>query len=155
MTLLGYVELADEKKATARDWFQQAIRDIQLYDIADSRYLPAPGLGLGWTAFAEGNLGEAREMFRSALASGKCAAWETMEGIAGLAEVAVREGRPEDAVELLALVVAHPFTAHAQREKSKQSLAALRDRVALDVFAERAGAGARSDLEVTLTELLG
>ena len=77
-----------------------------------------------------------------------------MEGIAGLAEVAVREGRTEDAVELLALVVAHPFTAHAQRQQSKQSLAALRDQVALDVFAQRVDAGAHRSLDVTLAELL-
>ena len=103
---------------------------------------------------AEDNAAKADEWFRKALATGICAAWEKSEGIAGLAEVAALEGRIEEAVELLALVVKHPFTAYTQREKSKRSLFALRKQIAPSLFAMRVQAGEQRDLDETLAELV-
>ena len=67
--------------------------------------------------------------------------------------MAAREGRVEEATKLLALVIAHPFTAHAQREQAKASLAALSERVDVDVFAQRVDAGTRSDLDTIVQQL--
>ena len=147
---LGRLELALGNTVVARLRFNDLIREMETNDSPDSRYVVAALLGLGWTALAEGNLAETGEMFRKALASGKCAAWEKMEGIAGLAEVAAQESRLEEAVEMLALVVQHPFTAHAQREQTKETLDALREKLARDVFAERVNTGRSRTLESVL-----
>ena len=152
---LGRVELAEGNIVAARSCYEEATREFSERAAALSTSTVMMWLGLGWAMLAEDNAAKADEWFRKALATGICAAWEKMEGIAGLAEVAARQGRTEEAVELQALVVAHPFTAHAQRQQSKHALDALRDQVARDVFAQRVDAGAHRCLDVTIAELLG
>ena len=154
ISLLGRVELVEGHTREAISRFHNAIREMEIHGADDSGYMIAAWLGLGWAMLAEPNGAVAHEWFGRALRSGKCAAWEKMEGIAGLAEVAAQEGRCGDAVELLSLVAAHPFTAYSQGEQAKQSLAALRERVAAGVFAERADAGALREPDATIAELL-
>ena len=153
LTELGKGALYEGRIDDARHHFMDALDTFQLLNEPYTNYLAGVQLGLGWSALAERDTPSAAEMFCKVIASGKGAAWEKMEAIAGLAEVAAQEGRREEAVELLSLVAAHPFTAHAQRQQSQQSLAALQHDMAPDLFAQRVDAGARLELDATLANL--
>lgn len=83
------------------------------------------------------------------------AAWETMNAIAGLSRVLQAEKRCEEAVELLALVADHPFTAYALRQQAVQWLAELGASLDPDAFATHAAAGRTLDLDSTHTALTG
>ena len=150
---MGHVEFADGDVDAARTYFAEAGDGIELYDMANSPHWPSVWIGLGSAAIAEQNLVEARNLFQRTLSFKSLAAWEKMEAVAGLAEVAAQDGHVEQAVELLALVVAHPFTAYAQRVKSRKTLDALKEEMPCDSYATRVQAGENRDLHTTLAEL--
>ena len=60
----------------------------------------------------------------------------------------------EEAIDLLALVAAHPYTAYDQRQKSRKSLATLQNKVSPSVYADLIDAGAHRDLQEVIDELL-
>ena len=153
-TIVGKVHLAEGDTVAARAALEQSITEIEAYDMTNSVYIPEAILGLGYTELAEGKLCKAGACFRKVLATDKCAAWEKTDAIAGLAEVAASEGRIEEAIELLALVVAHPFTAYDQREKSRQSLATLQDKVGPSVYTGLVYTGTHGELQAVIDELL-
>ncbi|MFN2202631.1 MAG: hypothetical protein ACK2UO_15645, partial [Caldilineaceae bacterium] len=134
-------------------YFSEAADGIESYEMANSTHWPSVWIGLGGVAIAEQNPAEALDLFRRTLSFKRRAAWETMEAVAGLAEVAAQEGQDEKAVELLALVVAHPFTAYARREKSRKKLDALKGELTTDRYAARVQAGENRDLDTVLAEL--
>ena len=151
---LGRLELEEGDVAAAQSCYEEAIREFGQSGAEQSHVMVAVWLGIGWLELAKENPAQARQVFSIALASGKCATWEKMEGIAGLAEVAVHEDRVEDAVELLALVATHPFTAHAQRQHSQRRLDELAIQFDPDIFADRTLAGKTRVLDATLTEMI-
>lgn len=153
LNALGILALERGDVAEGGRRFDESLAVFRRTGTAHCMGVPGALLGMGWTALAEGNLAKAGEQFLTVLATGKCAAWEKTEGIAGLAEVAAREGRVQDAAELLALVAAHPFTAFEQRTKSRERLETLRQQMPPDVFAARVSAGERRDLDATIGEL--
>ncbi len=155
LTMMGRLEMAEGYFQKARGWYAEAVDSIDQFEDRESKYLAAVWLGLGWIELNEANIAEANDLFRKALASGKCTAWEKTEAIAGLAEVAAAEGRFDEAIELLALVVEHPFTAHYQREKSRQSLSIWQGKVSPNVYADLISTGAHRDLQTVINELLG
>jgi len=154
LNALGRLDLAQGDIVSARAHFEEAQAVLRQADTAHCNALPGAVLGLGWTALAEGNPGEAQDMFRGALAGKGIAAWETLEAIAGLARILAHEEVRAEAVELLALVAAHRFTAYAMRRQAARWLAELEPGLPPDVYAARLSAGRARDLDAALSGLI-
>jgi hypothetical protein len=75
----------------------------------------------------------------------------TLVGIAGLL---AREGKPEAAAELLALVLHHPFTWQWTKDRAAPLVAELKTALSPDRFAAAQGRGRARDLDTTVQELL-
>jgi hypothetical protein len=110
---------------------------------------------LGWTALAEKECAEARLMFDNALGARGRLAVETMDGIAGMGQVLRLEDRHEEAAELFALVVHHPFTAHALRRQAEGWLQELEQGLPARTYKERAAAGRNRQLDEVVDWLIG
>ena len=76
-----------------------------------------------------------------------------MEALAGLAQVRVMRGECARAVELLAFVVAHPFTSHHARQPMIRLLAKLEGEQSPEVFASAAARGRNRQLDEVIAEI--
>jgi predicted ATPase/DNA-binding SARP family transcriptional activator len=112
---LGRIELALGQPGGAATCFEEAIEAFVALDTVHSNRVGAVLLGLGWAALAAGDHARAEHFFRETLTARGCAAWETLDAHAGLAQVLAATGRTEAAAELSAYVFQAHATAHATR----------------------------------------
>jgi hypothetical protein len=115
LTELGRIELALGHPADARRFFDETLLSFARLQMPHSNLVAGARLGLGWAAQVDGDPSAAKSSFLHALNSAGRTAWETMDALAGLAEVYVAEGCTERAVEVFSITMASPATAHATR----------------------------------------
>jgi hypothetical protein len=121
---LGRIELALGHPIAAKGFFEEALASFVRLNTAYSNFVAGATLGLGWTALAERDISAAKRLFLETLNAAGHAAWETMDALAGLAEVYVAEGCMDRAAELSSITAASPATAHASRMRLTRAMEA-------------------------------
>jgi predicted ATPase len=119
---LGGIDLAEGNPAQARRRFEEACAAFEHTGIEHHNGLVEVEIGLARTALLEGNCAEARDLFLQALRRQGRTAVDTMNAIAGMAEISAQEGDMAQAISYLKLVTQHSVTDHATRLKAKQQL---------------------------------
>ena len=112
---LGRIELALGRPTDAKACFEEAIAAFVALETPHSNRVGAALIGLAWAALASGEYQAAERFFREGLDPRGCAAWETMDANAGLAQVLAATGRIEAAFERCSYVLHARATAHATR----------------------------------------
>jgi tetratricopeptide (TPR) repeat protein len=152
---LGALELRLGRVAEARRLYGESLASFDQPGMAPANFLASALIGLGHVAYHLRDLGQARQHFQEALRTPGRAAWETMNAIAGMAQVIAAEGDTTRAVELLAFVAQHPFTSHATRQRATQLLRELEAELPADVFAATVGRRRSRELDEVVAELIG
>jgi tetratricopeptide (TPR) repeat protein len=152
---LGALELRLGRVAEARRLYGESLASFDQPGMAPANFLASALIGLGHVAYHLRDLGQARQHFQEALRTPGRAAWETMNAIAGMAQVIAAEGDTTRAVELLAFVAQHPFTSHATRERAEQLLAELKAELPAEAFTAAIGRGRSRELDEVVAEIVG
>jgi tetratricopeptide (TPR) repeat protein len=152
---LGRVELALGSTSDARRLFEEAVAAFTELEIAHSNYVVGAILGLGWTALAMEEIPLARRKFQQVLSTIGRTAWETLDAIAGLAQVLQMEGHLERATELLTLVVECLAIAHATREAAEAALRDLEIDLCQCIFTQATNLGRQQSVDDVAAALVG
>lgn len=150
---LGALELRLGHIAEAKRLYAESLASFDQPGMAPANFLASALVGLGRVAYHLRDLAEARQLFREAMRTPGRATWETIESIAGMAEVCAQEGQNERAAELLAFVAEHPFTMHATREQVRALLGELAAELSPDVFAAATARGRNRQVDELVAEL--
>ena len=111
-------------------------------------------IGAGRAACALGDPATAEALFVRALRCRGCFAIDLLEALAGLAQVHVMRGECARTVELLAFVVAHPFTSHRVRQPMARLLEKFEAEQPPEVFAAAAARGRNRRLDEVVAQLV-
>jgi tetratricopeptide (TPR) repeat protein len=111
---------------------------------------------LGNVARERGDLEGARNYFRQALEAGTSvrATLQVLITLVGIAALRMREGRKDEACELLGLVLSHPSTRQWTKDRAAPLVAQLEAELPPDVFAATQECGKGHDLDQVVAELL-
>ena len=150
--IAGDLARLDGKPEAARAGLVRAIQLSSAPDVAQQLRAVA-STGLGYLAGAEGDLDAARDWHHQALAAARAArdAPVIAEALSGLADLALREGRPERAAELLGAGVAIRGTQDRSVPDDQRVAGAARDALGPATYGEAYRRGHR----VTLDTLAG
>jgi tetratricopeptide (TPR) repeat protein len=141
MTGLAEVELAMNHADKAKEAYKEVITYCEQHRLESWDVQATALIGAGRAAYALDDPATAEESFARALRCRGCFAIDRMEALAGLAQVRVMRGECARAVELLAFVVAHPFTSQRVRQPMIRLLAKLEGEQSPEVFAAAAARG--------------
>lgn len=106
---LGYVEMMRQNYPAARDYLEEAL--LLLKSVSSSFAINIMEVNLGHVYHGLGDRKRAKETFRSSIHHSwqMKAAYNLLEAIAALAEIAAEEGQPEKAAEWLGWVLRYPL----------------------------------------------
>jgi tetratricopeptide (TPR) repeat protein len=156
--LLGYVALAEDAYAEARDLFQESA--VHFRELGRGEELSWACTGLGYAHRGLGQIPQARQYLSDALQIfvEKGSSALTMAPLLALVAIALilADAEKERAVELYALASRYPFVANSRwvADVAGKRIAALAATLPPDVLAAAQERGRARDLETTVVELL-
>jgi tetratricopeptide (TPR) repeat protein len=114
------------------------------------------GVLRGWVALGTGDLQAAERCFYGSLRSAVKAQWvrQVLHALTGLAHLSARTGKPEDALEILALVLGHPATHQEFKSRATGLQAELTAELPPEVAEAAKERGRARELDATVAELL-
>jgi len=124
---------------------------------SNSLWMRADALvGLGRATCGLGQVEEARRCFRRALGAamelGRLPA--AASAVIGTADLLIAKGDPEQAAELLGLVLHHPATHQMDRDRAQRLLSELESELSSEVLAAATARGRERDLDEVVAEIL-
>jgi ATP/maltotriose-dependent transcriptional regulator MalT len=150
---LGKVAWLQQSYQEAENLYQQSLAIYQ--EINDQGGLATSLNGLGATAYALGHYQGAQQYFQQALQITTKMQFVplTLSILNGLAELLGQTGQPEQAVELLALVLHHPASDYETKARAQQLLARYKQEFPPELFAAAIERGQASSLETGVATL--
>jgi predicted ATPase/DNA-binding SARP family transcriptional activator/tetratricopeptide (TPR) repeat protein len=149
---LGAVATSLEEFSDARQWYEESVATSERVSLG--KQAPEAFIGLGNVACAVGEYDQARRYYRQALQTRIRSAGETLEAIAGVADLLSKTGEPAAAAELAALAAHHPSSMRLSRVRGEElclELAGLLPPAAMVAAKER---GRGMHLETTAAGLV-
>jgi len=154
---LGRTASALGQHGEAKGWFEESLAIA-----AKMGWLPVdspldPLIGLGHATCALGEHDRSKQFYCQALATAMKIQEirKALDALVGLASLSVREGEPERAVEILALVAYHPASMKTTRDNAQELLSQLASELSPEVFAAATSRGQARELDDVVTEILG
>jgi predicted ATPase/DNA-binding SARP family transcriptional activator len=151
---LGGVALAMGDVPEARARYEECLEQAQELD--DPVMVVEPLLGLGDVTLATGEMAQAKAYYRQALETLQRERGVAMvqDTVTSLARLSAHQGRPERAVELLALLLANLSGYWGRVTSARRLLEELRAELPADVFSAAQERGRARDLRATAEKLL-
>jgi tetratricopeptide (TPR) repeat protein len=150
---LGQIELNLGRAARATEIYREVLSLCEHYGRQNDMYSAVALVGLGQAAAAMHIFAEAKEYYRRALHVPARLGRTTMEAIAGVAQVMAMDGNSARATELLAFVVAHPYTPHWTRQEARGLLAELTAELPAETCTAATLRGQARELEDVVAEV--
>lgn len=154
-TRLGVLSETEGDYNGARQFLQKSLAISS--ELNDSREMAKCLVPLGRVAAAQGEMGDAKHLFLDALfiATEIEAMTVTLAALVEMADLFRIEGEREFAIELLALVLAHPSSDEDTRERGEKILARSASDLSPEVVRAARETGMIANLEETVAALLG
>jgi DNA-binding SARP family transcriptional activator/predicted ATPase len=152
---LGQLEIALGHPMRAKEFYQEVLDLLGRWNMQGEFGAAFAWLGLGQAAAAMNDRRQAMDCYRRALRIRKRFQRVTMEAIASAAEIIALDGDPVRAAELLAFIVAHPYTPAWVRVSARKLLIELEAELPPDVFAAAAARGWARELGDAVAEIAG
>ena len=135
---------------------QFAQESIAIYDKVTNQDYSWGFRVLGNAAYGLGDLPEAKRCFHLSLEQAMKTRWmsHTLLILVGISKLLVAEGEKEQALELLALVLYHPFSWQMTKDYATPLIAELKAKLPSEVVATALERGRARNLETTVQELL-
>jgi len=152
---LAELELTMGRPAAAKAFYEEMLAHCAQNGLEWGELLALAWVGLGRAALALGDPVTAEASFGRALRCHGRFAVTTLDAIAGLAQTQASGGDGLSAVELLALVTAHPAASFQVRQPMARLLAELEAILPAAQFAVAAARGRARELDAVVAELTG
>jgi predicted ATPase len=151
---MGFVANAEGDYAAAAKQFAEGLAHAQA--LSDRRLIGICLHGLGFAAAGVGDVRAAERYYHAALAEtiGSGGLTIVLWVIVGIAQLQLRAGQPERAVELIGLVLGHPASGADTAQLAEPVLEAARAALTAEALEAALARGHPRDLEAVVAELL-